>query len=67
MRYGTSYFVSRAAAGRYYSAYEDDAARAVARKLADGEIHIGKPPLKPGQRLSVIPGEGRYQIEESGS
>lgn len=65
MRFGTSYFVSRHAAERYYSAYEDDAPRAVARKLAAGEIHIGKPSLKPGQRLSVIPGEGRYQIEET--
>lgn len=64
MRWGTSHFVSRAAAERYYAACETDPARAVARKLADGEIHIGKPELKPGQRLSVIAGEGRYQIED---
>lgn len=63
MRWGTSYFVSHEAARRYYRATHphDDT---VNRKLAEGEIHIGKPPLKDGQRLSVIPDEGRYQIEE---
>lgn len=64
MRWGTSHFVSRRAAERYYSATEADPAGAVARKLADGEIHIGPPALKPDQRLSVIPGEGRYQIDD---
>lgn len=66
MRYGTSYFTSRRAAERYYSGpVWDDPKDVVTRKLAEGEIHIGKPPLKPGQRLSVIPSEGRYQIEDS--
>lgn len=62
-RWGTSYFVSRAAAVRYYEDQGDDGA-AVDQMIAAGTIHIGKPPLKPGQRLSVIAGEGRYQIEE---
>jgi hypothetical protein len=68
MRWGTSHFVSRRAAVRYYaspySATTDEAERVVTRKLADGEIHIGAPTLKPGQRLSIIHGEGRYQVED---
>jgi hypothetical protein len=62
--YGTSYFVSRGAAERYYRDYEDDAKRAVARKVAAGEIHIGKPPLKAGQRLTTTDGGKRYMIIE---
>lgn len=65
MIWGTSYFISRAAAERYYASYEDNAARAVSRKLANGEIHIGEPPLEPGQFASIIRGEGRYQIEDA--
>lgn len=64
MRYGTSHFISRVAACQYYAAYEPNSEDTVARKLEAGEIHIGKPDLKPGQRLSIIPGEGRYQIED---
>ncbi len=65
MRYGTSYFVSRAAAIRYYRDYGyDNVADAVARKLREGEIHIGKPPLKAGQRLGVTDGGKRYEIIE---
>lgn len=63
MRWGTSYFVGREAAERYYGQFYGDPATAVTRKIAEGEIHIGKPPLKPGERLTVIPGEGRYMIE----
>jgi hypothetical protein len=67
MRSGTSHFVSRQAAERYYRDYGySDVAEAVARKIADGEIHIGKPALLVGQTLSVIPGEGRYQIDDEG-
>lgn len=62
MRYGTSYFVSKAAAVRYYRDYGDDA-RSVDRKLAEGLIHIGKPPIRPGDRLSVIDSGTRYEIE----
>ncbi len=65
-RWGTSYFVSRRAAERYYKPYAehgDDVKAWVGRKLAEGEIHIGVPHLKDGEKLSIIPGEGRYQIE----
>ena len=66
--YGTSYFVSTAAAIRYYRDYEGDNARAaVQRKLTEGEIHIGKPALKPGQVLSIIDNGTRYAITEPDS
>lgn len=67
MTYGTSYFVSRAAAVRYYRDYEgSDAPAAVARKLREGSIHIGKPALKPGERLWRIDGGLRYAISNPG-
>jgi hypothetical protein len=62
---GTCYFVTREAAIRYYQPYEYPiAAEAVADKLARGEIFIGKPDLKPGQRLTTIDGGARYAIED---
>jgi len=63
MRYGTNHFLNADAAVAYY-ADQGIPAIDVARKLKDGEIAIGKPDAKPGQRVSLIPGEGRYQIEE---
>lgn len=66
MTYGTSYFVSHAAAVRYYRATEGkDAAGAVERKLAEGQIHLGKPDLKPGEVLTVIDNGTRYAIKEA--
>lgn len=62
---GTSHFVSKRHAIRYYQPYEYPiAAQAVEDKLARGEIQIGKPDLKPGQRLTIIDGGTRYAIEE---
>lgn len=58
---GTSYFVSFPAALRYYRPYGFDRA-AVQQKLDEGEIHIGKPPVKAGETLSLIDGRTRYQI-----
>lgn len=63
MRYGTSHFVSRGFANLYYARQHEMRAD-VQRKLDAAEIHIGEPALKPGQRLSIIPGEGRYAIED---
>lgn len=66
MTYGTSYFVSHAAAVRYYRATEGkDARSAVERKLAEGQIHIGKPELKPGEALTVVDNGTRYAIKEA--
>lgn len=61
---GTSYFVSKAAAVRYY-AYEHATESDIDRKLAEGLIHVGKPDLKPGDRLSTIDSGTRYAIEEA--
>ncbi len=63
--YGTSYFTSRAAAERYYGAYEADPARAVNRKLAEQSIHLGVPHLKAGETLSIIDDGTRYAITEA--
>jgi hypothetical protein len=66
---GTSYFVSHAAAVRYYREYEpgmtrEHVRRIVDHKVADGSIHIGKPELKPHQKLSLIDNGTRYAITE---
>jgi hypothetical protein len=59
---GTSHFVSRKAAIRYYRDYHyPNTEAAVDRKLADGEISLGKPETKPDEDLFVR--EGRYHIQ----
>lgn len=66
-RIGTAYFVSKASAILYYSDYEltaIDAIDTVNRKLAEGSIHIGKPPARPGDRVVIIDNGTRYAIEE---
>lgn len=64
-RTGTSYFVSEKAAIRYYRPYGyRNAAETVRRKLAEGEIHIGKPQLKAGERLVIVDNGTRYAIEQ---
>lgn len=60
---GTSYFPTRHAAIRYYrSQGYTSAAKAVEQKIAAREIHIGKPPLKPGQTAYIDREDGRYFI-----
>jgi hypothetical protein len=56
---GTSHFESRFHAIRYYS--YGFTAKQVDEKLEAEEITIGRPTLKPGERLEVN-GEGRYVI-----
>ena len=69
MRIGTSYFVSKAAAMRYYKRYNDKGygywrlANDVANKIINGEIHIGKPQTKKGEHLVLIDDDTRYAIE----
>lgn len=60
--YGTSHFVTKLAAIKYYSDYGFSRSD-VLTKISNGEISIGAPNLKEGERLSIIKGEGRYQIE----
>ena len=61
---GTSYFVNQKAAQRYYRDYGLDVFDVV-RKITEGEIHVGKPTLKPGETLSVIDDGTRYAITEA--
>ena len=64
-QFGTCYFVSKRAAMRYYIRQNPHTTMIdVERKLAGGEIHIGRPPLKTGQRLAVIDRHTRYAIIE---
>lgn len=68
MTIGTSYFTSESAAIRYYRDYEGGstiaASHAVERKLREGSIHIGEPPVKLGERLTIIDDGARYAITE---
>lgn len=67
MEYGTSHFESKQAAVKYYSPYHyADVVDAVDRKIAEGEIHIGAPTVKPGEHLYLNHREGRYFIEDPG-
>ena len=61
---GTSYFVTLDAAVQYYRDYHyPSTVAAVIRKLADGEIHLGRPNLKQGERLITLDGGTRYGIQ----
>lgn len=62
MTYGTCYFVSKRTAIAYYSDEET-----VDRKLAEGEIFIGKPPVKEGEEIIVNGREGRYMVRVTGA
>lgn len=64
MTTGTSYFVDKRSAIRYF-AYENATSADIDRKLAEGLIHLGPPPLKPGERLSVIDNGTRYAIKSA--
>lgn len=60
---GTCHFPSRAHAIAYYRGYHySDTARVVDRKIAEHEIVIGAPNLKPGERLILIDQRCRYGI-----
>lgn len=63
MIYGTSHFESYSAALKYYKPYGYDNL-AINRKISEGEIHIGKPQSKPGEKVLLNHSEGRYFIEE---
>lgn len=57
---GTCYFPSLHDANLYYC---DLSIKEVSYKIEMGEIYIGKPPLKPGQKLFIQ--DNRYFIEEN--
>lgn len=60
---GTSYFPGMWAARRYY-AYENATREDIERKIAEGLIHIGRPPVKEGQTIKLIDCGQRYAIVE---
>lgn len=62
MRVGTSHFVNRVLAYRYFSA-QNETKLSVDTKIRDGEIRIGKPTLKDGERLVIVDNGCRYAIE----
>jgi hypothetical protein len=59
---GSCHFVSHAAACRYYRDYGFTAVD-VDRKLAEGEIALGRPATMPGDIVHVIDLGTRYAIE----
>tara|TARA_R110002051_G_scaffold320127_1_gene405011 strand:+ start:166 stop:399 length:234 start_codon:yes stop_codon:yes gene_type:complete len=65
IKMGTSHFESEQAAVNYYYSQcydKDTVGRDVMEKIERGEITIGPPELKDGERLEIIKGEGRYAI-----
>lgn len=61
---GTNHFVSLRHAERYYDDYQyDDVRKTVQRKVKEGEIAIGPPKLKPGQKLFLTDNGRRYAVE----
>ncbi len=65
MIYGTHHFLDRQAAIKYYKAYESQPAKAVDRKLQEGEIALGKPPLKHNQTCFLIDDGTRWAVKTS--
>lgn len=57
--WGTCHFCSFAAANIYYSNLHSSE---VQKKINAGEIVIGKPTVKPGEKLYLNKEEGRYFI-----
>lgn len=62
MRIGTCHFVSREHAIRYYRPYGNTSLD-IDEMIENGSILIGKPKLKPGEKLYVIDDGCRYAIE----
>jgi hypothetical protein len=65
-RTGTCHFLSRRSAQRYYAEPGGTwaTAREIERKIAAGEIKVGPPAIKPGQRLTLVDAGTRYAIVE---
>ena len=70
---GTSHFVNFTKACDYYKEsgyFEGDWTPAgveqeIRRKIEEGEISLGQPELKPGDRLLLVDSGTRYAIETS--
>lgn len=70
MHVGTSHFVNFTKACDYYRGQGNDELspseleRLVRGKIDGGEISLGQPELKPGQRLVLIDNGTRYAVED---
>jgi hypothetical protein len=60
---GTNHFPDIKRAVDYYRSYSDTPFLAVKRKYESGEIVIGKPDLKKGEKLILIDKNTRYAIK----
>jgi hypothetical protein len=64
---GTCHFPSKNLALHYYKKQGGIVLmQDIDQKIADGEIHIGKPTLKPGEKLTLLDDSTRYGIIEAG-
>jgi hypothetical protein len=62
---GTNHFVSLRHAKRYYrEQFKCDVDEIVAHKIETGEIKIGRPSVKPGDRIVLTDKRTRYAIIE---
>ena len=64
MIYGTSHFVSKQAAYRYYRPQGENE-KSVNNKIKEKTISIGAPAVKTNQKVFLNYDEGRYFIEET--
>lgn len=63
MKTGTNHFTSKSAADKYYY-FQGFLPADVTRKITNGEIKIGPPQIKDGQKLLIDKNEGRYFIQD---
>lgn len=61
MKIGTAHFENTLAAQLYYKKNHNENLRAVEKKIEQGAILIGKPPVSQNESLSLV--EGRYFIQ----
>ena len=70
MRVGTSHFVNFTKACDYYKGQGNDELtpseleRLVRGMIDEGEISLGQPELRPGQRLVLVDNGTRYAVED---
>lgn len=60
---GTHHFIDYKAAITYYRTFEENPREVVRCKLNNGEIKLGPPPVKSGERLITIDDGNRYAVE----
>lgn len=63
-RYGTAYFTDEQAIYRYFTRMKFNRKK-IEQMISNKEVFTGKPKLKPGQKLYIIPNENRYAIIET--